>query len=62
MKISKLREIIDEMRGIYRFRYENTNIKMVDDPRMMEHYVELSTKDEKTGVEIILHKGIHDGE
>lgn len=60
MKISKLISIIEEMETIYKFSADNSDIKMMDDPRMMEHYVEVSTKDGETGVEIILHKGIYD--
>ena len=45
------------METIYKFSADNSDIKMVDDIRAMEHFVEVSTKDEKTGIEIILHKG-----
>ena len=57
MKIRELISIIEEMETIYKFSADNSDIKMVDDIRAMEHYVEVSTKDEKTGVEILLHKG-----
>jgi hypothetical protein len=57
MKIRELISIIEEMESIYKFSADNSDIRMVDDIRAMEHYVEVNTKDEKTGVEIILHKG-----
>lgn len=58
MKISELKEAIEEMRGIYKFRDEYTEIEVKDDIRACERYVGVYFKDEETGVEITMHKRI----
>lgn len=58
MKISELKEAIEEMRTIHRFCDENTEIEVKDDIRACERCVNVQFKDEETGVEIIMHKRI----
>jgi len=58
MKISELKEAIEEMRGIHRFCYNNAEIEVKDDIRTCERYVGIHFKDEETGVEITMRKRI----
>lgn len=58
MKISELKEAIEEMRGIYKFSDEDTEIEIKDDIRACERYVSVYFKDEETGVEITMRKRI----
>lgn len=58
MKISELKEAIEEMRGIHRFCYNNAEIEVKDDIRTYERYVSVYVKDEETGVEITMRKRI----
>lgn len=58
MKISELKEAIEEMRGIYKFSDEDTEIEIKDDIRVYERYVSVYVKDEETGVEITMRKRI----
>lgn len=58
MKISELKEAIEEMRGIYRFCDEYTEIEVKDDIIACERCVNIHFEDEKTGVGITMHKRI----
>ena len=58
MKIQYLKNIIEEMRTIYPFSDDDADIEIHDNIVNCEHYVNLHVKDEKTGIEIIMHEGI----
>lgn len=61
MSVKQLNTILDEMRTIYPFKDEDAylgNLRdiITEQPRQVEIY----TKDEQTGISIILAKGVHE--
>lgn len=59
MSVSELLKILDEMKTIYPYSNDNTYLGNIHDPINNEpRKVELLTRDEKTGIDILMSKGV----
>lgn len=64
MSLQQFYDVLEEMRSIYPFEAEKTYIGNLRDlPSDSMRNVEIITKDEKSGIQIVLSKGVdpHDG-
>lgn len=60
MTLSEFNMIIGQMKGVYQFKDDEARIVNINDPRMGDgvNRLEIATKDEATGIDIILSKDI----
>lgn len=60
MKLSEFNMIIRQMKGVYQFKDDEAKIVNINDPRMGDgvNRLEIATKDEATGIDIVLSKDI----
>lgn len=63
MKLQQFYDVLEEMRSIYPFEADKTYIGNLQDlPSGSFRNVEILTTDEKTGIQIVLSKGIDRGD
>lgn len=59
MTLRQFNETIEQMRTIYSFSDNNTRLMDLEDPRFVgARQVEIITKDERTGIDIIMRKTV----
>ena len=60
MTLSEFNMIIGQMKGVYQFKDDEAKIVNINDPRMGDgvNRLEIATKDEATGIDIVLSKDI----
>lgn len=60
MTLSEFNMIIRQMKGVYQFKDDEARIVNINDPRMGDgvNRLEIATKDEATGIDIVLSKDI----
>lgn len=60
MTLSEFNMIIGQMKGVYQFKDDEARIVNINDPRMGDgvNRLEIATKDEATGIDIVLSKDI----
>lgn len=60
MKLSEFNSIIQQMKSVYAFKDDEARIVNINDPRMGGgvNRLEIATKDEATGIDIVLSKDI----
>lgn len=61
MSLSDFNAVIEEMRGIYPFKNDKTYLGNLRDlPSDSFRNIEIITTDEKTGIQIVMSKGVND--
>ena len=61
MSITKFFETLDEMKTVYPFKNDTTYLGSLRDlPSDSQRNVEIITTDEKTGIQIVMSKGVYD--
>lgn len=61
MSITKFLETLDAMKTIYPFKNDTTYLGNLRDlPSDSQRNVEIITTDEKTGIQIVMSKGVYD--
>lgn len=61
MSITRFLEVLDEMKNIYPFKNETTYLGNLHDlPSDSLRNVQIYTTDEKTGIQIVMSKGVND--
>lgn len=58
--VKQFKDILEEMKTIYKYDDEKTALSTYDEARLVPYAVTIITTDERTGIEVRMHKRVEE--